>query len=184
MGRLYVSPEQIASKTCPEQFCCFVKGNIQKPAMIIYLDGNKNEKEKPNENFAREVMELFSLGEGQVYLEADIQNAARYFLGWSVANKKAQFVNRIKQQHDNGHKEFLGQLGNFNGNDIIDILLKHQRVAELISEKLWIEFIGTKSKPNQLTKISQKFRTRKYQLRPFVCAILMSNIFCSSANKG
>ena len=78
----------------------------------------KTKKEKPNENFAREVLELFSLGEGHVYSEADIQNAARAFSGWTVANKKGQFVNRIKQ-HDNGHKAFLGQLGNFNRDDIL-----------------------------------------------------------------
>lgn len=82
-------------------FAVLLREISKNPAMLIYLDGNKNKKEKPNENFAREVLELFSLGEGHVYSEADIQNATRAFSDWSVSNKKAQFVNRIKQ-HDNG----------------------------------------------------------------------------------
>ena len=101
-------------------FAVLLREISTNPALLIYLGGNKNRKGKANENFAREVLELFSLGEGRVYSEADIQNAARAFSGWSVDKKKAQFVNRTKQ-HDNGHKEFLGQSGNFNGDDIIDI---------------------------------------------------------------
>ena len=164
-------------------FAVMLRKISKNPAMLIYLDGNKNKKGKPNENFAREVLELFSLGEGHVYTEADIQNAARAFTGWSVDKKRAQFTNRAKQ-HDNGHKEFLGQSGNFNGDDIIDILLKHPRVAEFISEKIWLEFIGTKPEPSQLALVSKKFRTNKYQLRPLLYAILMSDAFRSSTNKG
>ncbi len=74
------------------------------PAMIIFLNNQQNKKDHPNENFAREVMELFTLGEGNLYTEKDIKEAARAFTGWTV-NKKGQFE-FIEKEHDSGEKEF------------------------------------------------------------------------------
>ena len=90
------------------------------PAMIIYLNNQQNKKTAPNENFAREVMELFTLGEGK-YSENDIKEAARAFTGWN-SNKKGEFE-FIAKDHDDTEKEFLGKKGNFNGDDILKIIL-------------------------------------------------------------
>jgi len=110
------------------------------PAMLIYLDGQTNRSSRPNENFARELLELFTLGLGH-YTERDIKKAARAFSGWTVDWRTGTFAFNVRR-HDGGVKEFMGRRGSFNGDDIIDILLEQPRTAEHITEKLWREFIG------------------------------------------
>ena len=103
----------------------------QDPAMLIWLDNKNNVKDHPNENFAREVMELFTMGEGQGYTEDDIREMARAFTGWTLgedvttAPDQGQFLDD-PNLHDDGEKTFLGQTGNFNGYDAIDIILKQE----------------------------------------------------------
>jgi uncharacterized protein (DUF1800 family) len=111
------------------------------PAMIIYLNNQQNKKESPNENFARELLELFTLGRDQGYTEQDIKEAARAFTGWSV-NMKGEFEKNPKE-HDDGEKSFMGKTGNFDGEDIIDILLENKRVSIFISEKVYTELVNT-----------------------------------------
>src|SRR5437588_1534425 len=91
------------------------------PAMVIYLDNAQNRRGAPNENFAREVMELFTLGEGH-YDEQDIKEAARAFTGWSVDRARATFVSR-PALHDDGDKTIFGRTGRFDGDDVLDLLL-------------------------------------------------------------
>jgi uncharacterized protein (DUF1800 family) len=96
-------------------------------AMMIYLDTIRNKKGHPNENFGRELLELFSLGEGH-YSESDVKSAARAFTGWSLDRRKGTF--RFRQRlHDDGIKRFLGQSGHFGGSDIIDIILKQKLIT-------------------------------------------------------
>jgi uncharacterized protein (DUF1800 family) len=104
------------------------------PAMMRYLDTVNNRKGQPNENFAREVMELFTLGEGH-YSEQDIREAARAFTGWSL-DKDFQFVYR-PNLHDNGDKTIFGQQGNFDGDDVLDMLLRKPQTARFVTLKLW-----------------------------------------------
>lgn len=104
------------------------------PAMLNFLNNQQNKKGHPNENFAREVMELFTMGRGN-YTEHDVREAARAFTGWSY-NKEAQFIER-KALHDTGNKTFLGKSGNFDGNDILNIILEQKATAKFITSKIY-----------------------------------------------
>src|SRR5690606_17961992 len=103
-------------------------------AMLQFLNNQQNKKGHPNENFARELMELFTLGRGN-YTEKDIKESARSFTGWGY-DSNGDFTFKIKN-HDTGTKEFLGKKGNFNGNDIINIILEQKATAVFITTKIY-----------------------------------------------
>src|SRR6185436_15434012 len=105
------------------------------PAMLVYLDGVRSRKGAPNENFARELMELFTMGEGH-YTEQDVKEAARAFTGWTADSDEGFRVRR--RQHDDGEKVFLDQKGNFDGDDIIDIILEQPATASFLAHKLCV----------------------------------------------
>lgn len=145
------------------------------PAMVIYLDSQTNRKGRPNENFARELLELFTLGPGH-YTERDIREAARAFSGWMVDRRTGRFMFNARQ-HDDGVKEFMGHRGRFNGDDIIDILLEQPRTAEHITEKLWREFVGERLDAAEVRRIAAVFRSSGYALKPALAAVLKSDAF-------
>jgi uncharacterized protein (DUF1800 family) len=163
-------------------FATLLKTVARDPAMLIYLDGVRSVARQPNENFARELLELFTLGEGH-YSEADIKNAARAFTGWSIDRETGHFVDHL-QQHDGGEKTFLGQTGNFNGDDIIAIVLRQPRTAETIVEKLWREFISLKPDPAEVKRLAAIFRNGGYEMKPLMRALLLSPAFRDPANRG
>lgn len=103
------------------------------PAMLYWLDGNANHKRSPNENYAREVMELFTMGIGN-YTEDDVKEAARSFTGWHVKDDDFAYN---ENDHDHGSKTFLGNSGDFNGDDIVRILAARPETARFIVSKLW-----------------------------------------------
>ena len=105
----------------------------KSPAMIGFLNNKQNKKDSPNENFAREVMELFTLGRDNGYTETDIKEAARAFTGWSVAN--GEFIFR-QRQHDTESKTILGETGNFDGEDVIRIIIETKANSPVLSEKI------------------------------------------------
>ncbi len=152
------------------------------PAMIIYLDNQSNNKKKPNENFARELLELFTLGEGH-YSEQDIKQAARAFTGWKARREKGKFF-FAKRQHDYGTKHFLGKTGAFNGNEIIDIVLQQQQVSIYIVEKLWREFISESPDQDTVQQLAEDFRRSGYEIKPLMRALLKSDHFWSIENRG
>lgn len=117
----------------------FLKAMATAPAMLVYLNNNRNVKSQPNENFARELLELFTLGEGN-YTESDVKEAARAFTGWST-DKNGAFKNRVFQ-HDKGEKTFLGKTGNWDGNDIINIILEQKECARFICAKIYTYFVN------------------------------------------
>ncbi len=163
-------------------FATLLKAVARDPAMLLYLDGVRSVARQPNENFARELLELFTLGEGY-YGEPDIKNAARAFTGWSIDRETGHFVDHV-QQHDDGEKTFLGQTGRFNGDDIIAILLRQPRTAETIVEKLWREFVSVKPEPAEVTRLAAIFRTSGYEMKPLMRALLLSPAFRDPANRG
>ncbi|WP_282937066.1 DUF1800 domain-containing protein [Paenibacillus sp. RC67] len=110
------------------------------PAMMLYLDSNNNKKGKPNENYAREVMELFTLGIGN-YTEQDIKEAARAFTGWSY-NKQLDELKFNKGQHDTGMKTILGEKGNFDESSTVDVLFKQDALSHFLATKL-LKFFAT-----------------------------------------
>ena len=126
------------------------------PAMVIYLDNAQNRKGSPNENFAREVMELFTLGEGH-YTEQDIKEAARAFTGWSLDRQTGQFVFR-RFIHDDGEKAVLGRTGKLDGDQVLDILLAEPATAEFIIRKLWREFVSPDPDETAIRRIAQRIR--------------------------
>jgi uncharacterized protein (DUF1800 family) len=152
-------------------------------AMIIYLDNNSNTKGNPNENYARELMELFTLGEGHVYTEEDIRESARAFTGWRVNDVSKLFVFEEKL-HDFGEKTFLGRKGNFNGDDIVRILLEEERTAEFITEKIWKAFISEEPDADEVKRLAAAFRDSKYELKTLMRGILTSDYFRGQANRG
>ncbi|MBS0538252.1 MAG: DUF1800 domain-containing protein [Proteobacteria bacterium] len=162
-------------------FATLLKAVARDPAMLVYLDGVRSAARQPNENFGRELLELFTLGEGH-YGEADIKAAARAFTGWSIDRDTGAFVDRARQ-HDGGEKTFLGQTGRFGGDDIIAILLRNPRTAETIVRKLWLEFVSLTPDPDEIKRLAAVFRTGGYEIKPLMRAMLMSPAFRDPANR-
>ncbi len=153
------------------------------PAMLVYLDGYQNVKEAPNENFAREVLEMFTVGRGK-YNERDIQEAAKAFTGWSIDNRSGRYVNKAAQ-HDPGAKTILGQSGAFNGDQALEIMLKHPRTAERIAERLWNEFISvSRPNPGVVKQWAQKLVSSNYDITLLLKTVLTSNEFWAAAHRG
>ena len=165
----------------------FLHGLIRDPAMLIYLDNNTNNKDQTNENFARELLELFTVGEGN-FRESDMHAAKLALTGWSVDRRTGRFVFH-KHLHDNSMKFFMGKKGNFNGDDIINILLQNprtaQNIAERIARKFWAEFVSDE-KPNPATirRWGIVFRHAKYDIRTLLITVLNSPEFWSPRNRG
>lgn len=151
---------------------------IKDPAMLIYLDNNNSKKGNPNENFARELLELFTLGEGN-YSEADVITAARAFTGWGV-NRDMQFRFTDKR-HDQGIKTFLNVEGKLGGNEIAHILLQQPRLAEFIVGKLWQEFVSNEPAVKTQQKLAHSFRRNGYNLKKLMQALLSTREFWSKA---
>jgi uncharacterized protein (DUF1800 family) len=149
------------------------------PAMLIWLDSTVNKKAHPNENYAREVMELFSLGRGH-YSEKDIQEAARAFTGWFVIRDRFSVVPR---QHDDGSKTVLGRKGNWSGDDIPGILLDQPACADWIGRKLFRYFVSEFQSPSEalIAPLARAFRESGYKVNVPVAMILRSNLFFDPA---
>ena len=142
---------------------------------MVYLDLATSQAEHPNENFARELMELFTLGEGN-YTEADIKESARAFTGYRI-DRFEQF-RFAKNQSDADSKTFMAQTGDWNGNQIIDIILKQAVAANFIASKIW-KFFVYEDPDSQLTdKLSDIFR-QNYETRQLLETIFLSEEFYS-----
>lgn len=152
------------------------------PAMVLYLDSAQNRRSAPNENFARELMELFTLGEGH-YGERDIKEAARAFTGWSVDRDTGAF-RFYRFQHDDGQKTVLGQSGALDGDDVLDILLAQPATAEFLTRKLWREFISPEPDAAEVARLAQVLRQSRYQIQPWLRAMLLSPAFWAPAHRG
>ena len=159
----------------------FLHDIARDPAMVVYLDSASNRKEQPNENFAREVMELFTLGEGN-YAEKDIKEVARAFTGWSVDPESGEFVFR-RPAHDDGVKTVLGRSGNFDGDAVLDILLAQPQTAEYIVAKLWREFVSSTPDSNEIKRIARMFRDNRYSIKVALRALLVSDAFYAPQNR-
>ncbi len=146
------------------------------PAMLQFLNNQQNRKDSPNENFAREVMELFTLGRGN-YSEDDIKNAARAFTGWAFNPKTGAFIMRPRV-HDEGVKEFRGKTGNFSGEDIIDIILEDKQTAQFVTEKIWNYFVSSEVHDEELIRsLSAGFYQSGYDIEKLMKAVFQSSWF-------
>lgn len=150
-------------------------------AILNFLNNNQNRKDHPNENFAREVMELFTLGRGN-YTETDIKEAARAFTGWG-ANPAGNFIFR-KQLHDTGIKTVLGKTGNFNGDDVLNILLEQKQTARFIVQKLYRFFVNEQLDNEQVNQLADFFYNSNYDITALLTRIFTSSWFYDTANFG
>ena len=165
-------------------FATLLHAMAKDPAMLLYLDGAQNRRTAPNENFARELMELFTLGEGH-YTERDVKEAARAFAGWSVDADHGRFLLRPFQQ-DRGPKVLFGRSGNFGGADVLDLLLEQPATAARITSKLWREFVGEPLEEDRETmaRLAEAFRSGGYEIKPLLRGILLSERFWSAGQRG
>jgi uncharacterized protein (DUF1800 family) len=143
------------------------------PAMMVWLDVNKNRKGKPNENYAREVMELFTLGIGH-YTEQDVKEAARAFTGWTY-NKDENKVNYQAKQHDDGRKTLLGETGNFGSDDVVEVLFKQDALPQFIAHKLLEEFALINPSEAWINEVARDVASKK------TIGEVLGNLFLSDA---
>ena len=177
--------QQLLRANALGSFRDLLHGVARDPAMLVYLDGARSRKEAPNENFAREVMELFTLGEatqGGGYTEQDIKEAARAFTGWSI--EPADFSFRFRPgAHDRGIKTVLGRSGAFDGDQLLDVVLEQPQAARFITAKLWREFVSPTPDPREVDRIANRFRAGNYDVAIALRELLLSDAFWDRANR-
>ena len=147
--------------------------------MLSFLNNQQNKKQHPNENIAREVMELFTLGRGN-YTENDIKEAARSFTGWGF-NYQGEFQFKQKQ-HDSGSKTILGQTGNFTGEDVLNILLEQKQTSKYITQKVYKYFVNDNIDNEKVEWLSKRFYSSNYNIADLMKDIFSSDWFYDAKN--
>lgn len=158
-----------------------LKAVSKTPAMLVFLNNDKNRKKDPNENFAREVMELFTMGRGN-YTETDVKEAARAFTGWNF-NHLIEF--EVKDfLHDEGQKTFLGETGNFTGDDVLDIILKNKQTSKFLTSKIYKYFVNEEVDEPKVLWLAERFYTSNYNILNLLTDIFTSDWFYDNKNIG
>ncbi len=150
---------------------------VVDPAMTLYLDTQNSRKGRPNENFAREVMELFTLGEGN-YTEGDVREAARAFTGYQL-NRLTGTVTHNRRQWDGSDKTIFGKTGPFKGGDVVDLIFEKSETARFMAEKIWEFFVYDKPAEAAVESLAGTLRKAGYQLAPLLREIFLSKEFYS-----
>ncbi len=174
-GDLLLRQNQTFRKHALGNFRTLTLAVSQDPEMLRYLNGNQNYKDHPNENYGRELMELFTCGIGN-YTEDDVQSAARAFSGWNTRRDEFRFN---PAQHDNTLKTFLGKTGNWNGDDIVDILVAHPATARRLCTQLFTQFGYPDPEPGVLEALVKTYYASGYDIRAVMSRILHSEAFYS-----
>jgi hypothetical protein len=174
-ARLMLKQNEFLRANCLGNFRDLLVGISRDPAMLRYLDNNTNRRQHPNENYARELMELFTMGIGN-YTEDDVKGAARAFTGWTFRGETFTFA---KFQHDEGVKTFLGHTGNLDGTSIIDSILEQKCTAQFMAKKLLRFFVYDNPDPRIVDELASLLRTHNYEFKPVVRTLLRSEIFYS-----
>jgi uncharacterized protein (DUF1800 family) len=154
----------------------------QTPAMLQFLNNQQNQKNHPNENFARELMELFTLGRGN-YTEDDIKQSARSFTGWAYDGKTATFSFRPKV-HDEGEKTFMGKKGAFQGEDIIGMIVANKQTARFICTKLYRYLVNDIPDETHINQMADVFYSANYEIKPLLEFVFLSDWFYADKNIG
>ena len=151
------------------------------PALLWFLDNHTNNKKKPNENYARELLELYTLGEGH-YSETDIKELARAMTGAGV--DRADWTYRFRpEKHDVGEKSFLAAKGNIGPEEVIDIILRQPRAEEYLVERLWAEFVSPVIDQNAVRELATIFRRHDFEIRPLLQALFEHPAFWQKGNR-
>lgn len=161
-------------------FRSLLLGISRDRAMLVYLDNARNRRQQPNENYARELLELFTLGEGQ-YTEADVKAAARAFTGWTFDDDG--FVFR-RAQHDDGPKTFLGKTGRLGGEDVIDQILAHPACSRHLARKLAEFFVTPEPERELVERLAAQLRRHNYALKPVLRTLFLSRAFYAPQVRG
>ncbi len=156
-------------------FSTLLKAISRDPAMMIYLDLAQSKKDHPNENWSREVMELFTLGIGH-YREEDVRESARAFTGYRIDRKRNAF-RFLARQHDETPKTFLGRTGNFSGDDILDLIVQEPACTQFIGRKLWGFFVEDEPSAPSVEAVAQLLRRHNFEVRPVLREIFLSHEF-------
>ncbi len=151
------------------------------PAMLQFLNNQQNRKNSPNENFAREVMELFTLGRGH-YSENDVKDAARAFTGWGF-DAQGQFQFR-QFQHDTGSKTIFGKTGNFKGEEVLEMLLANPQTARFICTKMYKFFVNENVNTAHVEWLAKRFYDNKYEIKPLLTDLFTAEWFYAPENIG
>jgi uncharacterized protein (DUF1800 family) len=189
-AKLMVRQNQLYRQMALPKYDDLVKAASKDPAMLIYLDTEKSTKEHPNENYARELMELFTMGVGN-YTENDVRESARAFTGWrmtppkrtgdktaDLANYDPQFIVAARE-HDFGSKTFLGQTGNWGGDDIVDIIMRQPATGRFVTTRLFREFANYNPDTATIDRLVKVWDSSGHNVREVVRAILVSDEFYS-----
>lgn len=160
-------------------FSRLLHGMSRDTAMLVWLDGNANRKRHPNENFAREIMELFALGLGN-YTEKDIQEAARAFSGWHVREGAFWFN---QSQHDDTPKTVFGKTGNYDGAAIVDLCLAQEACPRFLSMKLLKTFVSPQPTETMIAAVANRVRLHQYNMAAVLREVLSSQMFFEEAHR-
>nr|WP_294907624.1 DUF1800 domain-containing protein [uncultured Lacibacter sp.] len=171
----------VIRKNALGNFGTLLKEVSQSAAMLAFLNNQQNRKQKPNENFAREVMELFTMGRGN-YTEKDIKEAARAFTGWQF-KLNGEFIFR-PAVHDDGVKTVLGRTGKFDGNDILNMLLEQKQTATYITTKLYRFLVNEQVNEENIKWLAERFYKSGYEIKTLLKDIFTSDWFYDEKNIG
>lgn len=161
-----------------------LKAVVRDAAMLNYLDNDNNRKDSPNENLARELMELFTLGEGN-YSEDDVREVARALTGFRFNQLRDFEFEFDRRQHDTGIKTILGERGRFDPDDLIDLLLEQEATANFLTSKFWSAYVSDfYQDAGQMAAIAQGFRESDYEIRVLVGLTLASEAFWAPEHRG
>ena len=176
--RMMLQQNQMLRANASGDFRDILVGILKDPAMLVYLDNGENIAEHPNENFGRELLELFTMGVGN-YSERDVREAARAFTGWTNDVLAFKFD---ASKHDFSDKTFLGRTGPLNGEDIVDVILEQPVTADFMAAKLYRYFVRDDISPAVKTELGRTFRENRYQVKPLLKRIFLSKDFHSQAS--
>jgi uncharacterized protein (DUF1800 family) len=162
-------------------FSDLLKATLRNPAIHLYLDNQKNTAKKPNENLARELLELYTMGEGQGYTEDDIGEIARALTGYRPKNSLSKMT-LIDRRHDSGIKSILGESGYYGLDSVIDIILRQPQTAKHIARKIVNEFLTENPSDYQVAHYASILRSGGYEIKPLLRAIFNSDEFWEQRN--
>ena len=166
-----------------DNYAALLRGIAHDPAMIAFLDNHANFKGSGNENFGREILELFSMGEGQGYTEDDLREASRALTGYSYDSWAAQF-RFLATRHDETEKTVFGRKGNWGGDDLVDLILQQPSTARYASHKLFEFFAYEDPEPEVVERLAHVMRSCSYNLRPMLRNLFLSEPFYSDRALG
>lgn len=178
--RLMIEQNKMLRRNSLGSFRTLLHQVTKDPAMLVWLGGNESTEESPNENYGRELMELFTLGAGSRYSETDVREQARALTGWTndwVEGAGYRNFHFDPKLHDSGTKKIFGKKGNFDWQDSCDLCLRHKDHARFFVKKLWSYFIPIELKGKDLTTFKRLYVRSGYRIKPVVRAILMHPAF-------